>query len=89
MAQKEKELEKTDKEKDLVKLAAKQKAVAKHEPKRLMQDVCRRWNSSYYMLERLLELLQPLTPILVDPVLTPKKDYRDLLLKERQWALAW
>ena len=40
------------------------------------------------MLERLLELQWPLTLILVDPVLTPKKDHQDLLLKEWQWALA-
>ena len=40
------------------------------------------------MLERLIELQRAITVVLVDAVLTPKKDHRDLLLSDQQWALA-
>lgn len=57
-------------------------------PLRVIQDVSTRWNSTFYMLQRLLQLQRAISIILVDPVITPKKDHRDLLLSEHQWTLA-
>ena len=61
---------------------------SKVQPKKLIQDVRTRWNSSFCMLQRLIELQRALTIVLVDPVLTPKRDHRDLLLPDEQWTLA-
>uniref|UniRef100_A0A3Q1B1H2 HAT C-terminal dimerisation domain-containing protein n=1 Tax=Amphiprion ocellaris TaxID=80972 RepID=A0A3Q1B1H2_AMPOC len=52
----------------------------------LIQDVGTRWNSTFYMIERLLEQRWPLTATLLDPEVTPKgKHYFDL--KPEQWEL--
>ncbi|GAA6085219.1 zinc finger BED domain-containing protein 4-like [Tachysurus ichikawai] len=53
---------------------------------RLIQDVTTRWNSTYFMLERLLEQRWPITATLSDPEVTPRgKHYFDL--KPDQWSL--
>ena len=44
--------------------------------KKVIRDVSTHWNSSFFMLHRLIELQRFLTIIPVDSVLTPKKDYR-------------
>lgn len=57
-------------------------------PLRVVQDVPTRWNSTFYMLERLVKLRPHLTAVLADPVKTPKPEHRALLLKEKRWATA-
>ncbi|XP_038124484.1 zinc finger BED domain-containing protein 4-like isoform X2 [Cyprinodon tularosa] len=53
---------------------------------KLIQDVNTRWNSTYYMMERLLEQRWPVTATLSDPEVTPRgKHYCDL--KPEQWVL--
>ncbi|XP_076849046.1 E3 SUMO-protein ligase ZBED1-like isoform X2 [Brachyhypopomus gauderio] len=53
---------------------------------KLIQDVPIRWNSSYYMVSRLLEQRWPLTATLSDPEVTQRnKHYLDL--KGDQWTL--
>ncbi|XP_063324202.1 E3 SUMO-protein ligase ZBED1-like [Pelmatolapia mariae] len=52
----------------------------------LIQDVSTRWNSTFHMIERLLEQRWPLTATLSDPEVMPRgKHYFDL--KPDQWAL--
>ena len=51
---------------------------------KLVQDVATRWNSGFFMLERVLKLRLPITAVLSG---AKKKDHRDLLLKDQQWAL--
>lgn len=52
----------------------------------LIQDVSTRWNSTFHMVERLLEQRWPVTATLSDPEVTPRgKHYFDL--KPEQWAL--
>ncbi len=52
----------------------------------LVQDVTTRWNSSYYMLQRLVQLRLPVTAVLTDA--SAKKDEKLLLLKDKEWTLA-
>ncbi|XP_069374455.1 E3 SUMO-protein ligase ZBED1 isoform X1 [Paralichthys olivaceus] len=53
---------------------------------KLIQDVITRWNSTYYMVERLLEQRWRVTATLSDPEVTPRgKHYFDL--KPEQWVL--
>lgn len=67
------------------KLKAKQKQMGTPEHK-LIQDVSTRWNSTFYMVTRLLEQRWPLTATLSDPTVTQSgKQYLDL--KADQWAL--
>ncbi|KAM3857052.1 E3 SUMO-protein ligase ZBED1-like [Diretmus argenteus] len=55
-------------------------------PHKLIQDVAVRWNSSYYMVQRLVEQRWPVTAAISDPEITPRgKHYLDL--KSDQWAL--
>ncbi|XP_060759497.1 E3 SUMO-protein ligase ZBED1-like [Neoarius graeffei] len=52
----------------------------------LIQDVSTRWNSTFHMIERLLEQRWPLTATLSDPEVTPRgKQYFDL--RPEQWEL--
>jgi len=52
----------------------------------LIQDVSTRWNSTFHMIERLLEQRWPVTATLSDPEVTPRgKHYFDL--KPEQWEL--
>uniref|UniRef100_A0A669DR08 Uncharacterized protein n=1 Tax=Oreochromis niloticus TaxID=8128 RepID=A0A669DR08_ORENI len=67
------------------KLKQKQKQMGTAEHK-LIQDVAVRWNSSYYMIERLLEQRWPVVATLSDPEVTQRgKQYLDL--KNDQWIL--
>eukprot|EP00117_Sycon_ciliatum_P006073 scpid76706/ scgid9762/ Zinc finger BED domain-containing protein 1; Putative Ac-like transposable element; dREF homolog len=70
-------------------LASKQQQLnASQTPLKVVQDVSTRWNSTYYMLSRLLKLRVALTAVLCDPDITPKRDDRNMLLKDREWDLA-
>lgn len=67
------------------KLVAKQKQMNSPEHS-MIQDVSTRWNSTFYMIERLLEQRWPVTATLSDPEITAKgKKYLDL--KAEQWVL--
>lgn len=67
------------------KLKQKQKQMGTAEHK-LIQDVAVRWNSSYFMVERLLEQRWPVVATLSDPEVTQRgKQYLDL--KNDQWIL--
>ena len=52
----------------------------------LIQDVSTRWNSTYFMIERLLEQRWPLTAVLSDSSAT-KQSNRYLDPKTEQWDL--
>ncbi|CAM4611237.1 unnamed protein product [Leuciscus chuanchicus] len=68
-----------------LKLKQKPKQMSTVEHK-LIQDVAVRWNSSYYMIERLLEQRWPVVATLSDPEITQRgKHYLDL--KNDQWIL--
>ena len=74
-----------------LKLKQEQMGTAQH---KLTQDVAVRWNSSYYMIKRLLEQRWPVTATLSDPEVTnAAKHYLDMksdqlrLLEELQQAL--
>ncbi|XP_053316233.1 E3 SUMO-protein ligase ZBED1-like [Spea bombifrons] len=67
------------------KLKEKQKQMGTPEHK-LLQDVSTRWNSTYYMVDRLIEQRWPVTATLSDPSVTQRgKHY--LELKPEQWNL--
>ena len=53
---------------------------------RLIQDVTTRWNSTFFMIERLLEQRWPVTAVLSDSSVTKSSD-RYLDLKSEQWDL--
>ncbi len=55
--------------------------------KKLIQDCATRWNSSFYMLERLLEMRWPVTAVLSCEGVTKRSD-RYLDLSSDNWALA-
>jgi hypothetical protein len=66
-----------------LKLKQEQMGTAEH---KLTQDVAVRWNSSYYMIKRLLEQRWPVTATLSDPEVTnAAKHYLDM--KADQWSL--
>lgn len=52
---------------------------------KLIQDCPTRWNSSYYMLERLLKLKIPVIAVLDR---SEKREIRQLMIKDRHWELA-
>ena len=53
---------------------------------RLIQDVSTRWNSTYYMIDCLIEQRWPVTAVLSDNTITKSSD-RYLELKSEQWDL--
>ena len=55
--------------------------------KTLVKDCAMRWNSSLYMLQRLLQLMWPVTAVLSDDSVTKRTD-RHLDLKAEKWSLA-
>lgn len=52
--------------------------------KKLMRDCPTRWNSSFFMLQRLLQLRWPITAVLSDETVTRRSD-KYLDLKTDQW----
>ena len=69
-------------------LNAKQREMQpRSEPKKVAQDVPTRWNSTYFMLQRLLELRWPLNAVLTDDTLT-SRDHRHLCFSNDDWDLA-
>ncbi|XP_053387152.1 E3 SUMO-protein ligase ZBED1-like [Mercenaria mercenaria] len=52
----------------------------------LQQDVVTRWNSTYYMLQRVSEQRRVLTDIMLDTSITSKNDSA-LLLKDHEWDI--
>ena len=55
--------------------------------KKLVQDCATRWNSIFYMLERLVEMRWPICAVLSDENVT-KRDGRYLELRTEQWDMA-
>ena len=54
--------------------------------KKLVQECATRWNSTFYMLERLLEMRWPVSAVLSDEQITKRSD-RSLHLRTEQWTL--
>ena len=52
----------------------------------MVQDVATRWNSTYFLIERLLEQSWPVIAVLSDPSVTKYSD-RSLDLTSEQWNL--
>ena len=70
-------------------LSTKQKQLKpEQQPLNVVQDASTRWNSTFYMLERLVKLRVSLTAVLCDEQITPKRDDRDMLLRDTEWSLA-
>jgi len=57
-------------------------------PVKVIQDVPTRWNSVFYMLQRLVRLKLPIMAVLEDDSVTTKPEHRALLLKDKMWTLA-
>ena len=55
-------------------------------PLSLIQDVCMRWNSTYFLLDRLIDLRLPLYGVLYD--LSKEKDSKNLEMSVNDWAVA-
>ena len=56
------------------------------EPHQLTQDVTTRWDSTYFLIERLLEKRWPITAVFSDSSVTKSGDH-SLDLKTEQWNL--
>ena len=54
----------------------------------LIQDVATRWNSTCFMLERLLEQRWPITAVLSEPNYTKRSDSSTLDITTEQWNMA-
>ena len=54
---------------------------------KLIQHCATRWNSTFHMLERLIEMRWPVSAVLSDEQVTKRSD-RYLDLKSEQWVLA-
>ena len=52
--------------------------------KKLKQDISMRWNSTFYMIQRLLEARWPVVAVLSDESVTKRSD-RFLDLRSEQW----
>ena len=66
---------------------AKRQELLKLPTHRLIQFVKTRWNSSYDMLERLVEQRRGISDVLTDRLITKAKDYQALELSEAKWQL--
>ena len=55
--------------------------------KKLIQDCATRWNSTYYLLQRIVETRWPISAVLSDERVTKRSD-RFLDLRNEQWELA-
>lgn len=55
---------------------------------KLVQSCATRWNSTFYMVERLLEMRWPISAVLRDDQVTKRSD-RYLDLPNAQWQKNW
>ena len=66
-------------------LLAKQKTSPDSKPLKLIQDVATRWNSSFYMINRLLKLRVPVYAAIFDDTVTKPGDRVKLDIKDCHW----
>ena len=56
-------------------------------PKCLIQSVCTRWNSEFFMAQRLIELRLPMMAVLLDEKITKTKHRQSLDMNDASWKV--
>ena len=68
-------------------LKEQQRKMGTKHPVTVIQDVCTRWNSQYFMAKRLIELRVPIYAVLLDDTVTNANARSQLDLKDSTWKI--